>query len=142
MIDLLPYLQAALNFLSGFTLTQWAVYVAAAIYLPPLLLMCMYAYVMQMSVKRKAGTMTVIDRVFGYPALAIGLPLDYLVNIVHGTIAFVELPQISKLTLTARLKKHNRAGDGKWLKGWRYKAATTILITLAPLDPTGGHNPV
>lgn len=70
--------------------------------------------------------------ILGYPILLIGLVLDAVINIVFMTIIMLELPR--ELTVTSRLKRHNKAG------GWCGKIAKTFFEPiLDPFDPSGNH---
>lgn len=91
-----------------------------------------YAAVMNIKRVRDIGKLTKLGMVLGYPALAIGLVLDLLVNAFVMTIILLELPQ--ELTVTSRLKRHNRESTG-----WRLAVVKFFEPVLDPLDPSGDH---
>jgi hypothetical protein len=91
-----------------------------------------YAAVMNIKRVRDAGKLTWMGKVLGYPTLAIGLALDLFVNLTLMTIILLELPR--ELTVTSRLKRHNREGNG-----WRLAVVRFFEPVLDPLDPSGDH---
>ena len=92
-----------------------------------------YVAMMRLKMVRDEGKLTTAAKVFGYPALVVGLLLDLVVNVVVGTIVFVEPPQ--KMTLSARL---TRLGEGS--SGWRRRRADRIRKALLDdIDPSGIH---
>ena len=91
-----------------------------------------YCAVMNIKRVRDAGKLTLVGKVFGYPTLFIGLLLDLLCNVFVMTVLFLELP--TELTVTARLKRHNKANAG-----WRTDLARWFEPVLDPIDPSGDH---
>lgn len=91
-----------------------------------------YAAVMNIKRVRDAGNLTKLGLAFGYPTLVIGLVLDLLVNVFVMTIILLEVPQ--ELTVTSRLKRHNRESTG-----WRLAVVKFFEPVLDPLDPSGDH---
>lgn len=91
-----------------------------------------YAAVMNIKRVRGMGNLSWFGKVLGYPTLAIGLVLDLVVNVVLMTPLLMELPR--ELTVTARLKRHNRESTG-----WRLAAVKFFEPVLDPLDPSGDH---
>lgn len=91
-------------------------------------------YLAVMSLKRAqdAGRLSISAKVFGYPVLFAGLVLDFFVNVTLCTALFLELPR--EMTVTARLKRHNRKSDG-----WRQRLAAWFEPLLDPYDPSGDH---
>lgn len=81
---------------------------------------------------RDLGKLSILGKVFGYPTLVIGLLLDLYVNVIVMTVLFLELPR--ELTVTSRLKRHNRFGTG-----WRQRLANWFEPVLDPIDPSGDH---
>jgi hypothetical protein len=72
-------------------------------------------------------------KAFGYPAIAIGLLIDLLVNVVLGSALFLELPH--EYTLSARLWRHSTEGTG-----YRQKVALWLRVNLLDaIDPSGIH---
>jgi hypothetical protein len=70
--------------------------------------------------------------ILGTPVLILGLLVDALVNWCVMTLVLLELPQ--EVTVTARLKRHNKATGG-----WRKKVVGWFRPLLDPFDPSGGH---
>ncbi len=99
----------------------------------PWILWIIFAAVMRLKQVRDAGKLTPAMKVFGYPALALGLIVDFIVNVVLGTLVFLQLPH--EMTLSSRLWKLSN-GDEGWRKEW----ATWIRVHLLDgLDPAGVH---
>lgn len=90
-----------------------------------------YAAVMNIKRVRDAGKLTTFGKVLGYPTLAIGLVLDFVVNTVVMTVVLLELPR--EFTVTSRLKRHHQQG------GWRLAVVKFFEPVLDPLDPSGNH---
>lgn len=68
----------------------------------------------------------------GYPLLFSGLIVDFMINVFILSILFLEIPK--ETTVTARLKRHNKAG------GWRGNVAKKFFEPLLdPFDPRGDH---
>lgn len=91
-----------------------------------------YCAVMNIKRVRDMGKLTKLGMAFGYPTLIIGLVLDLLVNVFVMTLILLELPR--ELTVTARLKRHNRESTG-----WRLAVVKFFEPVLDPLDPSGDH---
>ncbi len=91
-----------------------------------------YAAVMNIKRVRDMGKLTKLGMAFGYPTLVIGLILDLLVNWFVMTIILLEVPR--ELTVTSRLKRHNRESTG-----WRLAVVKFFEPVLDPLDPSGDH---
>lgn len=92
-----------------------------------------YVAMMRLKMVRDEGKLTTAAKVFGYPALVMGLILDLVVNVFVGTVLFVEPPQ--EWTLSARL---TRLGEGN--SGWRRRRADRIRKALLDhIDPSGIH---
>ena len=91
-----------------------------------------YCAVMNIKRVRDMGKLTKLGMAFGYPTLIIGLVLDLLVNVLVMTIILLEIPQ--ELTVTSRLKRHNRESTG-----WRLAVVKFFEPVLDPLDPSGDH---
>jgi len=70
-----------------------------------------------------------------FPLLAAGLVVDVLFNIVFGTIMFLQMPALSRLTLSARMDDLILTGSG-----WRKKFAIWFVkYLLQPFDTSGMH---
>lgn len=99
------------------------------------LLWVFYAAVMRLKMVRDAGGLEGKPwiKVFGYTTLAVGLALDFFVNVVAGTIVFRELPR--EWTLSSRLwRLSNESPD------WRQRWALAIRVALLDdIDPQGIH---
>lgn len=91
-----------------------------------------YAAVMNIKRVRDIGKLTKLGMAFGYPTLVVGLVLDLLVNVLVMTIIMIELPR--ELTVTSRLKRHNRESTG-----YRLAVVKFFEPVLDPLDPSGDH---
>jgi hypothetical protein len=88
---------------------------------------------MRLKQVRDAGKLTTAMKAFGYPAIAIGLLIDLLVNVVLGSAVFLELPR--EYTLSARLWRHSTEGTG-----YRQKVALWLRVNLLDaIDPSGIH---
>lgn len=101
--------------------------------LSPWILWIIFAAVMRLKQLREAGTLTIAMKVFGYPALALGLLIDFVVNVVFGTVVFLQVPR--ELTLSTRLWKLSTAGNG-----YRQRWALWLRVNLLDaVDPAGVH---
>lgn len=70
--------------------------------------------------------------ILGLPMLKTGLVLDFLLNVFVMSVVLLELPR--EMTVSRRLKRHNRAG------GWRAKIVKKVFEPLLdPFDPSGDH---
>lgn len=108
---------------------QYAGYSLLAIWM----LWVFYVCVMRLKMLRDAGTLTIAQKVFGYPTLVVGLVLDLFVNVVVCTIVFVELPK--EWTVSGRLWRHSNDDDG-----WRMELALMLRTQLLDsVDPSGVH---
>lgn len=96
------------------------------------LLWVLFVAVMHLKELRDAGTLTKAQKVFGYPALFLGLALDVAVNAVVATVLFADLPR--EWLVSGRLWRLSQ-GDG-----WRAKLATLVRSQLLDsADPSGVH---
>lgn len=91
-----------------------------------------YLAVMHLQEARDAGRIPK----FAYPpavaTLTVGLVLDFVINVLPLSIAFLEFPK--ERTVTARLKRHKYDTD------WRGKVARWVAAQLLdPFDPSGRH---
>jgi len=103
----------------------WSLCITYALYV-------FYCAVMNIKRVRDAGKLTCFGKVLGYPTLYIGLCLDLLVNIFVMTPLLLELPR--ELTVTSRLKRHNKESTG-----YRLAVVKFFEPVLDPLDPSGDH---
>lgn len=84
---------------------------------------------------KRAGQMSLVSQLFGYPLVAIGAVLDVSLNILIGTALFCEWPNYKRLFLTARMSRLIREDDG-----WRGDVAAWICSNLLDaFDPSGKH---
>lgn len=100
------------------------------------LLWVFYAAVMRLKMVRDAGGLEGKPwiKAFGYTTLAVGLVLDFFVNVVAGTIVFREVPR--EWTLSSRLC---RLSNGP--AGWQQRWALAIRVALLDeIDPSGTHS--
>ena len=103
--------------------------------LSPWLLWIMYVAVMRLKQVRAAGQLTLAMKVFGYPALALGLLLDLFVNVVVASAVLAEVPR--ELTLSSRLWRLSNDDSA----GWRQKVALAVRVGLLDaIDPSGVHS--
>jgi hypothetical protein len=91
-----------------------------------------YLAVMSLKHAKDAGLLTLTAKAFGYPVLIVGWVLDFFVNALVLSVLLAELPR--ELTVTARLKRHNR-----YSTGWRKAVARWAEPLLDPFDPSGDH---
>ena len=88
--------------------------------------------VMSLQRAKAAGLLTRTALVLAYPVIVAGLLIDFVVNALVMTVLFLDLPR--ELTVTARLKRHNRHGSG-----WRQRLAKWFEPLLDPFDPDLDH---
>src|SRR5574337_1262725 len=98
------------------------------------LLWVWYVCIMRLKMLRDAGTLTKAQKVFGYPALAVGLILDLFVDLVIGSILFLEWP--NELTLSTRLWRLSNDPNETWRRKLALAIRTQLLDTV---DPAGVH---
>jgi predicted transporter len=96
------------------------------------LLWVLFLAVMNLKRVKDAGLLHRKALILGTPVLILGLLVDALVNWFVMTLVLLELPQ--EVTVTARLKRHNKATGG-----WRKKVVGWFRPLLDPFDPSGGH---
>lgn len=94
-----------------------------------LILMTWLFYLAAMNLIKIKDDLSGIAKFNGYILIAIGLVLDVLLNVIVGSLLFLELPR--ELLLTDRLQRHKKKPDH-----WRYKIAHFICHNLLnPFDP-------
>lgn len=94
------------------------------------------SYLSMMPLKRnyKQGTLNTINKIFGYPWLAIFILIDFLFNIIVGTIIFLDIPR--DFLFTKRLVRYLTYNH----TNWRHKMARYFCTQfLDPFDPDGFH---
>lgn len=76
-----------------------------------------------------------VAKFHAYILLAVGLAFDVLLNVIVGSLIFLEPPHPQRMLLTARLMHHIKYG-----KGWRMKLAQWLCTHLLDqFDPSGKH---
>lgn len=118
-------IQATLDFIKFWA--WFSIVLLASFYL----LWVLYLAVMNLKRVRDAGQLPKQALVLGYPLLVFGLLTDLICNILLS-IPMLEMPQ--EWTVTARLKRHNKAASG-----WRKQVALWFEPILDPFDPSGDH---
>lgn len=103
--------------------------------LSPWILWILYACVMRLKQVREAGKLTLAMKVFGYPALFLGLAVDFVVNVVFGSLVFLQLPR--EMTLSRRLWKLS-TGEAGWRQRWAFWIRVQLLDAIDP-SPEGVH---
>ena len=99
----------------------------------PWILWILYAAIMRLKMLRDAGLLTTAQKVFGYPALVVGLVLDAFVNLVIGSLIFMERPR--EWTLSSRLWRLSNGEPGRQQR-WALAIRTALLDAV---DPSGIH---
>lgn len=99
------------------------------------LLWVFYAAVMRLKMIRDVGGLEGKPwiKAFGYTTLAVGLVLDFFVNVIAGTLVFRELPR--EWTLSSRLWRLSN-GPPSWRQRW---ALAIRVALLDEIDPQGIH---
>jgi hypothetical protein len=95
-----------------------------------------YLAVMNLQRVRDAKLLTTTAKTVGMFTLVKGYLLDVWVNVTVMSVLLLEVPK--ELTVTSRLKRHNRAG-GRGIAKWRYAVAQWLEPLLDPYDPDGDH---
>lgn len=100
-------------------------------------------YLAVMNLIQSKHKLTLAAKFFAYPLAAIGIIMDFLINIIVGTLLFLDLPR--EFLLTARLQRYlddldNLTEPAKGLRNWRHSAALWICTNLLdPFDSRGYH---
>lgn len=93
-----------------------------------------YVAVMRLQMVRDTVGLTLGQKILGYPALAVGLLLDGIVNVIVGSILLLEPPW--EWTLSARLWRLSNDET----ETWRRRCALWIRKELLDsIDPRGYH---
>lgn len=111
---------------------QWLAVPVLAVYA----LWLFYLAIMNLKRAKDAGTMTKAALILALPIGIVGYVLDIAVNVIIGTLLFLDLPKLRHLTLSARLSDYYEADSTHWrsrLAGW---LARNLLNTY---DPSGQH---
>ena len=94
--------------------------------------LCWVLYLAVMSLARHRHELRPVAKIHAYMLLAVAYPLDIVLNVIVGTLVFISPPL--ELTLTGRLKRHQRDG------GLRGKMAAWVCTHfLNTFDPDGHH---
>ena len=89
-----------------------------------------------MKLDEEKGNMHGAVKVVGYFTLAVGLVIDFIVQVLPATLLWLELPR--ELTVSGRVKRLCASGHG-----YRYNLAIWFRDhLLAPFDKSGGHGEV
>jgi len=91
----------------------------------------LYLAVMNLKRVRDLGQLSRMALILGYPVLFLGLVVDLFCNLLIS-VPLLEMPK--EMTVTARLKRHN-----KDTSGWRKTVALWFEPLLDPFDPSGDH---
>jgi hypothetical protein len=93
----------------------------------------LYVAMMRLRQVRDAGKLTLAMKILGYPWLIFGLFIDFLLNVVVGSLLFIEIPR--EYTLSERLWRHSQESDG-----YRQTWAEWLRVNLLDaVDPSGAH---
>lgn len=91
-------------------------------------------YLSSMALLARKDEMSMVARYHAYPIIAIGLALDFLLQMVVGTIAFLDWPR--EWLLSPRLSRYRHDPD----ETWRRDLACWICRNLLDqFDPHGQH---
>lgn len=113
-------------------LTLWAGAVSlASLYV----LWVLFLGVMNLARAQQAGHLGPVAYALAWPLLVLAIALDIAINVTLGTLLWLELPNIQRLTLSARLDHLIKFGTG-WRRRWAFWFVNTLL---EPFDTTGGH---
>jgi len=89
-------------------------------------------YTSAMNLKRNRAKISRYVKPFAYMTLFVGLIIDFLFQMIFGTLLFLELPK--ELLFSGRVQRHARR------YGWRQKQAIFWATHfLNPFDPSGDH---
>lgn len=106
----------------------YLLYAAVSIFL----LWVFFLAVMSLARVKKTTGLNRQSEQLGTLVLIIGYVLDFNANVGVMSVLLLEWPR--ETTVTARLKRHNRAGIG-----WRAYVAKMFEPILDPYDPSGDH---
>lgn len=98
-----------------------------------------YCTLWQMRATGRLAAMPVLARGHCYAILYFVLLWDVLFNILIGTLLFLELPELKRLTFTARCQKHLNTEDA-WKGKARYRYLVAAWVCEGWLNPSEpGH---
>jgi len=111
-----------------------AAYAVGASILACYVVWILYLAIMHLIRAREYGTLKKTARWLGYPVVLVGIILDWLLNVIVGTVLFLEMPKSFGELVTARLKRHCN------LPTWRGAIAWWVCHKLLnTFDPSGRH---
>lgn len=97
------------------------------------LLWVLFLAVMNLQQAKDAGQLTGFAWYAGHTVLAVGLVVDFLVQVTVATVLWLELPR--ELTVSERVARLVTSGSG-----YRQRLAVWFRVTLLkPFDRSGGH---
>jgi hypothetical protein len=101
-----------------------------------LVVMTWVFYLAAMNLMPHLKTMHPIARAHAYAVVVIALALDVVINVIVGTVLFLDPPR--ELLLTNRLKRYQL--DARWGGTWRASLAFWLCTHLLDqFDPNGDH---
>lgn len=92
-------------------------------------------YAAVMSLKKRREDVGLPTKIVGYPLAAVGLVLNFVFNLVVGSVVFLDPPRWGEVGLTMRLKRYIHGDAARWRKAL---ARWVCHHFLDPFDP-GGH---
>ncbi|TCS38468.1 hypothetical protein EDC30_102207 [Paucimonas lemoignei] len=98
-----------------------------------------YLAIMNLQRARDNGTLPAVAVFIATPLLYFGLLCDFLLNVIWGTVMFLDLPR--EALLTSRLERY-KFGTKKAIPtaGWRLQLTNWLAhVLLDPFDPRGQH---
>lgn len=97
-----------------------------------------YLAIMNLQRARDSATLPTMAFRIATPILYFGLLCDVLLNVIWGTVMFLDLPR--EWLLTSRLERYKYGKGGTAQKGWRLVLTEWLAaVLLDPFDPKGQH---
>ena len=96
------------------------------------LLWVLYLAVMNLARVKASGKLSRTALALGMPVLFVCLLVDFIINVFVMTLIMLELPR--EMTVTSRLKRHNKTSTG-----YRLVVVKWFESILDPFDPSGDH---
>jgi hypothetical protein len=122
-----------MNYTLYFSLTAVQLIMSAGLCLFLLMYFTWAAYLCVMNLMQHQKQLTLAAKFFAYPLAAAGVVLDVLLNMIVGTLLFLEIPR--ELMFTARLQRQIETG-----LSWRANVAHWLCANLLdPFDARGYH---
>lgn len=91
-----------------------------------------FAAVMRLKEVQDAGKLSGFNKVMGKAALYTGYPLDFLFNVIFGTLMYVDIPHEFLFTRRCERMKTSRFA-------FRRAVANFWCSQLSAIDPSGDH---